>query len=270
MTQLSTTSVRINWTTGQNADSEVDYGVNTSYTLPPVTNTSLSTSHSITLTGLNAGQTYHYRVKSSASGFTDAQSADQTFATTLATISISNIQVTNIGAFSATVSWQTNVSTSTNFVTRGFATTSATNGTTHSVTLTGLTSSTPYTVTLSSQEPGYTDAQTTTLFTTVAPYTVSAAPSGTQSVNQGALATFTVTVTPASDFSFASLGIATNPALANSTQTFSPTTITSAQRSSTLTFTTTLLTIGNTYTVPVDVTCASCAVVHQFGWFHSA
>ena len=264
VTQLSTTSVRINWTTAQAADSVVDYGLNQAYALGSVPNASLDTAHQITLMGLTAGQTYHYRVKSRAAGFTDAVSSDQTFATTLATITISNARVTFVGAFSVNVSWQTSVSTSSNFASIGFSTASATNGTTHTlpVPLNGLASSTPYTIMITSSESGYATAQTTLSFTTLAPYTVSVAPTGTQNVTQGSLASFTITVVPASDFSFASLALATNPALANSTQTFSPTEITPPQLSSTLTFTTAALSIGSTYNVPVTVTCNSCNPVY--------
>lgn len=265
-TQLSSTSVRIDWTTLQAADSLVDYGVTQGYTLGPVINASLvgaPQQHQITLTGLFAGQTYHYRVKSRLAGFTDAVSIDQTFATRATTMTISNVQVTNIGAFSAKVSWQTLVSTELNYVVLEgvLAITAATNGTDHTALLSRLESSKPYMVTVKSSQSGYADAQASTSFTTLAPYTVSVAPAGTQNVTQGALATFDITVVPASDLSFATLPLATNPALANSIQTFSFPDIRPSQLSSTLTFTTDALTIGTTYNVHVTITCNSCIPV---------
>lgn len=263
-TQLSPTSVRIDWTTLQDSDSEVDYGVDQTYSLTPVTNTALTKSHQITLTSLTPGQLYNFRVKSHALNFTDAVSANQRFTTTLPTITISNARVSYVGAFSVNVSWQTSVSTSTNFTTLGFTTTQASAGFTHDllVPLRGLESSKDYTITVSSGETGYATARTDVPFTTLAPFTVSSAPTGTQNVTQGSLATFTITVVQASDLSFASLALATNPALANSTQTFSPPDITPSQRSSTLTFTTEALSIGPIYSVPVTVTCDSCDPVY--------
>jgi hypothetical protein len=77
-TVLSTTSVRITWTTNHAADSKVRYGTTTAYGLE-VYDATLVTSHSITLTGLTAGTTYHYEVLSV--GNTSTNDADATFTT---------------------------------------------------------------------------------------------------------------------------------------------------------------------------------------------
>jgi hypothetical protein len=122
------------------------------------------------------------------------------FSTALPPVTISNVQVTNAGAFSANVSWTTNVPTTSDFVTYNLVSAAATSGsTTHSVQLTGLTSNRAYTLTLTSRATGYTDGITTTALNTSAPYTLSVTPA-TQNVPIGSPAQLNVTVTFASDF----------------------------------------------------------------------
>jgi hypothetical protein len=63
-TPLTPTSARIQWTTDEPSNSHVDYGTSPgSLTLSLETST-LTTSHSVTLTALASGTTYHYRVSS--------------------------------------------------------------------------------------------------------------------------------------------------------------------------------------------------------------
>ena len=69
------TSARITWTTDKLSDSRVEYGTTTSYG-KTVSNTTLVTSHGITLTGLTRGTLYHFRVRSNS-----AVSSDKTFRT---------------------------------------------------------------------------------------------------------------------------------------------------------------------------------------------
>jgi hypothetical protein len=73
------TTVTITWTTDEAATSEVVYGMTASYGSAS-SSTSLVTSHSITLSGLTAGSTYHYAVISTDSGSNTTTSGDQTFA----------------------------------------------------------------------------------------------------------------------------------------------------------------------------------------------
>jgi lysophospholipase L1-like esterase len=74
------TGATITWTTNENATSTVNYGADTSYGTAS-TSASLVTSHSITLTGLTAGTTYHYQVGSADVQGNVAMSSDQTFST---------------------------------------------------------------------------------------------------------------------------------------------------------------------------------------------
>ena len=65
-TAASTTSFTVTWTTDEPSDSRLEYGLTTAYG-STVSNAALVTSHSLTVTGLTAGTTYHFRA-----GSTDA------------------------------------------------------------------------------------------------------------------------------------------------------------------------------------------------------
>ncbi len=54
----------ITWTTNEASTSRVEYGANTSYGLFTTLDSSLVTSHTVNITGLAQGTTYHYRVLS--------------------------------------------------------------------------------------------------------------------------------------------------------------------------------------------------------------
>ncbi len=79
-TNITDNSATITWTTDEPADSRVDYGLDDSYGLF-VDDTSLVTSHSITLTGLSPSATYHSKVTSADAASNPASSADFTFTT---------------------------------------------------------------------------------------------------------------------------------------------------------------------------------------------
>lgn len=77
---ITDTTATVTWTTDENADSVVEYGLTTSYG-QTTSDTALVTSHSIGLTGLSASTTYHYRVKSKDAANNLATSSDSTFQT---------------------------------------------------------------------------------------------------------------------------------------------------------------------------------------------
>jgi beta-lactamase superfamily II metal-dependent hydrolase len=77
---ITSSSAVITWTTDESSNSVVDYGLTTSYG-STVTNTSMVTSHSVSLTGLSASTLYHYRVKSTDAANNTATSTDYTFTT---------------------------------------------------------------------------------------------------------------------------------------------------------------------------------------------
>ncbi|HSA83944.1 MAG TPA: fibronectin type III domain-containing protein [Patescibacteria group bacterium] len=76
---LSSSSITISWTTNLASTGVLDYGTTTSYGSSVSSSTS-STSHSVTLTGLSADTTFHYRITASSGG-NDLQSSDYTFTT---------------------------------------------------------------------------------------------------------------------------------------------------------------------------------------------
>src|SRR6185312_243808 len=61
---VTSSGARVTWSTDKVSDSQVEYGLTSSYGAT-VSSASLVMAHSITLSGLVAGATYHYRVKSS-------------------------------------------------------------------------------------------------------------------------------------------------------------------------------------------------------------
>src|SRR5438876_1492813 len=72
----------ITWTTNVAGSSQVDYGPSTSYGSSSVLDASLSTAHTVVLSGLNAATQYHYRVLSADSAGNLSASGDFTFMTT--------------------------------------------------------------------------------------------------------------------------------------------------------------------------------------------
>ncbi|HEY3082208.1 MAG TPA: DUF4082 domain-containing protein [Chloroflexota bacterium] len=79
---VSGTGATITWTTGEAADSQVEYGPTTSYGSQTTLAPALVTSHSVQVSGLAVGTLYHYRVKSKDAAGNLATSGDFTFTTT--------------------------------------------------------------------------------------------------------------------------------------------------------------------------------------------
>lgn len=79
--QITSNSAVINWITNEPADSQVEYGRTTSYGSQTTLDTSMVTFHSVSLSGLSANTTYHYRVKSKDASGNLAVSQDYTFTT---------------------------------------------------------------------------------------------------------------------------------------------------------------------------------------------
>jgi len=79
---ISFSSVTIEWTTNEPATGQVEYGLTEEYGSIATTDTGLLNNHSVELTGLEAGKTYHYRVISRDVSNNQAVSADETFTTT--------------------------------------------------------------------------------------------------------------------------------------------------------------------------------------------
>jgi Leucine-rich repeat (LRR) protein len=80
---ITQTGAVITWTTDEPATSQVEYGLTASYGLTTPLDATLVTSHSLPLSDLDAGTTYHYRVKSEDASDNETVSADATFTTSI-------------------------------------------------------------------------------------------------------------------------------------------------------------------------------------------
>jgi len=111
-TNVSTSGATINWTTDKASDSQVEYGATASYGQATSVAAALVTSHSMTLSSLATGTTYHYRVRSKDASGNAGLSGDYTFTTSSGADTVphvlSAVTATNIAATSATIQWTTN------------------------------------------------------------------------------------------------------------------------------------------------------------------
>ncbi len=87
VSNITDSSATISWKTDKPASSQVEYGTTDAYGSVTPLDTKLTTSHSMTLSGLSPSMTYHFRVKSKDSSGNEAASSDQTF-TTRGTIAV--------------------------------------------------------------------------------------------------------------------------------------------------------------------------------------
>ncbi|KAA0231632.1 DUF4038 domain-containing protein [candidate division KSB1 bacterium] len=109
---LTNTTAQISWTTNEASDTQVEFGLTANYDSSTVLQPELTLSHQTTLTGLQEGMTYHFRVKSRDQAGNLATSSDLTFTTLDQTPPvISNVTIENISAISARIAWVTNEAT---------------------------------------------------------------------------------------------------------------------------------------------------------------
>jgi Concanavalin A-like lectin/glucanases superfamily/Purple acid Phosphatase, N-terminal domain len=81
-TSITDTGATITWTTNEASDSQVEYGLTTSYGSSTTLDTTMVTSHSVPISGLTASTLYHYRVKSKDAAGNPQTGTDNTFTTT--------------------------------------------------------------------------------------------------------------------------------------------------------------------------------------------
>lgn len=106
---ISLSGATISWTTDEDANSRVNYGLTNAFELGFLLDTTLVKSHTVSLTGLQEGKTYYFQVKSADQSNNVATSSTSTFNTLDQTAPVlSSIVVTNITQSSATISWNTN------------------------------------------------------------------------------------------------------------------------------------------------------------------
>ena len=139
---VTTTTATIRWTTSQVANSQVEYGQTTGYGSVSPLDSGMTTSHTVTLTGLPAGELYHYRVIST-NGNGTSTSTDYTFKT-VDPVVITDVQATPADT-TATITWTTDIGSTSQVeygatTSYGASTTVDTNAvTSHSIALSGLT-----------------------------------------------------------------------------------------------------------------------------------
>ena len=151
-TAITSNSATITWNTDQASSSRVSYGLNSGYGSQSALDSTLLTSHSVTLTGLTPGTTYNYAATSANSGGVSTTSGNFTFATTAAPAGpvITAVTATGLTSSSATITWTTSQAASSRVnygLTTGYGSQSPLDSallTLHSVTLTGLTPGTTY------------------------------------------------------------------------------------------------------------------------------
>jgi phosphodiesterase/alkaline phosphatase D-like protein len=108
-TAITSNGATISWTTSQPASSQVSFGLTPAYGSVSTLNTLLVTSHTVTLSGLAPGTTYHYAALSTNGTGVAATSGNFTFATTgsVQGPTLSGVVSWGIGGSGATVSWAT-------------------------------------------------------------------------------------------------------------------------------------------------------------------
>lgn len=90
VSDISDTSAKISWTTDEDTTSTLYYGKTIDY--GSSTTTSLSTSHSVTLSGLTANTTYHFNILYIDPAGHDADTGDNTFTTAKQTTTITKTE----------------------------------------------------------------------------------------------------------------------------------------------------------------------------------
>ncbi|MCK4718419.1 MAG: pre-peptidase C-terminal domain-containing protein [Thermoplasmata archaeon] len=151
-TSITPYGATITWTTDEASSSMVEYGTTTAYG-SVASGSSGVTSHSVALTGLSPGTTYHYRVKSMDAATNTATSSDKTFATenvgdTTPPV-LSSISASSITTNTATIGWTTDEASSSvveygTTTAYGYSKTGSNGVTSHSVSLNALSAATTY------------------------------------------------------------------------------------------------------------------------------
>ena len=177
-TSITTSSAIVTWTTNKPGSSQIEYGTTTSYGSTTPLDSTLVSNHSQTLTNLNPGTTYNYRIRSVDLGGSVHVSGNSTFTTTAA-LSSSNVAASSITTSSAVITWTTNRSSSSQVeygTTTSYGSTTSLDSTlvvNHSQTLTSLNPGTTYNYRIRSIDAGGTSHVSGNLtFTTTAAQTL--------------------------------------------------------------------------------------------------
>ena len=133
----SYSSTTIAWTTDEAATSQVFYGTSTPYTASTTLNSTSSTTHSVALSGLSQGTTYHFQVASVDSASTTGTSSDLTFTTASANTGGGNASTTPSVVYTSAEGGVVSVATLASILAPGPATTAYLKSRGYQVTSTG-------------------------------------------------------------------------------------------------------------------------------------
>jgi phosphodiesterase/alkaline phosphatase D-like protein len=221
-----TTSATISWTTNELATTQLNYGLTTSYGTVTALDSTLTSSHTVTLSNLSPSTTYHFQVISSDGQGNMSTSSDQVFSTLGATDvtppTISAIASAVQSPTSANITWTTDEGATTK-VTYGVSS-SYTDSTaidpslvtSHSVSVSGLAPQTTYHYAVVSNDlAGNVSTSSDQVFTTSSVPVVTSVRTGGSAVH----APPTTTSAPTS--------VSTNPVTTTSSQTTTSTVTTS-------------------------------------------
>lgn len=103
---VSATTATIEWETNRPADSRVEYGETEAYGYETVPDPGPVASHSVTVTGLSPGTTYHFRA-ASFDPYGSAVSPDGVFETDPEPLAMTPPEVEDVGTSWAVISWTT-------------------------------------------------------------------------------------------------------------------------------------------------------------------
>jgi chitodextrinase len=107
---ISTTGASVSWTTDVASTSQVEYGTTAAYGTLTTLNSSMVTSHTVSLTGLATNTLYHYRVHSKNASGVESISGDAVFSTNNTTDTTPPTVSMTVPASGATVSGTVTVS----------------------------------------------------------------------------------------------------------------------------------------------------------------
>jgi len=107
VTGITENALTVEWTTTRPADTQVEYGLSGSYGSSTPLIPDLSTDHSVTVTGLSQGTTYHMRARSTDGSGYPALSADMTATTAAPTLALFDVSVPDTADVFATIVWRT-------------------------------------------------------------------------------------------------------------------------------------------------------------------
>jgi len=147
----SRSAATITWSTDETADSQVIYGTTTAYGATTTLNSTLTRTHSVSLSSLLPSATYNFKVISSDASGNQATSSNYTFATE--SFDITDVTASTVSNTSMSITWNTNESATSQVEYSTFSdlsssaffpSTPSSAATSHAITLSSLSEGTTY------------------------------------------------------------------------------------------------------------------------------